>query len=318
MLNSQLSASKSTLVAPEAQRTSAKSSAIAEDFDAAAQLMASSPFAAAIAAIRSQAKKSATSAKLAMPHLQPTPIGKIGVATADSDPSLHRRNTERAGANQKVRAADKQRKSYASSSAERGRSKLTSSSSAERGRSKPTCSSSAERGSKPEPRRLSISAYSKALALLGMRELSEKQLQAKLVKLTYGPEEIDAAMHRLRTDGYLSNQRFSESCLQSLARRGKGPRFIQGKLVQAGIGAQSAREDLQNSKIDWLASAKALLAKKFRDVAAEQADSGQQKSWTDRSAARDIANKAIAKRMRFLASRGFPEDVIRQALASLK
>jgi regulatory protein len=235
-----------------------------------------SPYAAAIAAIRINAKKSALRTTVDRPDQSDKPrTTKNQADKPDRSP---------------YPVASKQRKPPKG---------------ATRQFTRPTASKESS-----QPTRPSGSAYSKAVALLGSRELSEKQLQTKLIKLAFPAEDIEATIIRLRADGYLSNQRFSDSCLQSLARRGKGPRFIQGKLVQAGIAAQSAREGLQNAEIDWLANAKSLLARKFRDDPPGPVPHG----FAEKRQARELANKALAKRARFLASRGFPEDVIRSAL----
>ena len=84
-------------------------------------------------------------------------------------------------------------------------------------------------------------AFTVALTLLSARELSETQLRARLSRRKIDPDDIDAAIARLKADGTLSDRRVARAIARmetEIKHRGRS-RVIQ-KIRQAGIDADTA------------------------------------------------------------------------------
>ena len=84
-------------------------------------------------------------------------------------------------------------------------------------------------------------AYTVALTLLAARELSETQLRARLTRRKIEPDDIDAAIARLKADGTLDDRRVARAIARiesGMRHRGRA-RVIQ-KIRQAGIAADEA------------------------------------------------------------------------------
>lgn len=156
-----------------------------------------------------------------------------------------------------------------------------------------------------------VSLRAKALALLASREYSRLELARKLKtharRAFQDPAdaeatdtavaqsaEIDALLDEFTARGWLSENRFVEQAVNRLSRR-YGPRRVIQSLEAKGIGKESAEAALPYLKAEALATARALVARKFR---------GHILSAEDK-----------ARRVRFLQGRGFDYDVIKKALA---
>jgi regulatory protein len=86
-------------------------------------------------------------------------------------------------------------------------------------------------------------AYTSALELLSARELSEAQLRARLTRRKLDPDDIDAAIARLKQDGTLDDRRVARALARlesGIKRRGRS-RVIQ-KIRQAGIDSGIAED----------------------------------------------------------------------------
>jgi regulatory protein len=84
-------------------------------------------------------------------------------------------------------------------------------------------------------------AYTVALNLLSARELSEYQLRARLTRRKLDPDDIDAAVARLKGDRTLDDRRVAMALARmesAIKHRGRA-RVIQ-KIRQAGISAAIA------------------------------------------------------------------------------
>lgn len=81
-----------------------------------------------------------------------------------------------------------------------------------------------------------MTAYDKALQLLGMREHGRKELERKLIAKGYGREESSAALDRLAQEGWQSDERFAESFIRSRLRKNpEGQALLRARLVEKGI-----------------------------------------------------------------------------------
>ena len=141
---------------------------------------------------------------------------------------------------------------------------------------------------KPEPSEL----RERALRLLARREHSRAELTRKLEATGFAREEIGLLLDDFETKNWLSDQRFAESYVADHRARA-GSIKLAYDLRQRGV-ADSVIESVLNDNHDSeLARAREVWQKKFKIPPAN-------------------ANEK-ARQMRFLLSRGFPPDVIRNA-----
>lgn len=111
------------------------------------------------------------------------------------------------------------------------------------------------------------SAYVDALYLLARRELSERQLRDHLADREHQPDEIDAAVERLRADGSLDDARVARAYARTALKvKGRGRLRIQRELHQLGIPNDVAAEALAEtfSEVDERALIARALDKKLR------------------------------------------------------
>lgn len=84
--------------------------------------------------------------------------------------------------------------------------------------------------------------YTYGLAALGRRELTERQVRARLVRRGCDADAIDAAMARLRTEGLLDDRRAAHAFARTEARvKRRGPLRIQRALETMGVDRETAR-----------------------------------------------------------------------------
>lgn len=143
------------------------------------------------------------------------------------------------------------------------------------------------------------SARHAAMDLLARREHARGELAAKLARKGYESAEVDEALDGLAADGLQSDARFADHFVNARAGRGQGPLRIRNDLDAAGVDGALADHALANCGVDWRASAREALVKRFGDTPA-----------------RDYPEKA--RRMRFLSRRGFGMDEIRAAVGELE
>ena len=135
----------------------------------------------------------------------------------------------------------------------------------------------------------------RALRLLARREHSRAELARKLGAHAASREALDALLDALAVRSQLSDARYAEERARQLARK-YGAARIRHDLLAKGIDAAEAERIATASGGDDLARARAILARRYRTAPS----SAQER----------------AKRMRFLRSRGFAYDIIRQLLSS--
>ena len=79
------------------------------------------------------------------------------------------------------------------------------------------------------------SSYDKAIKLLSLREHTEKELRAKLEDKGFSGEDIDSTIERLKTEGYLSEERFASAFIRSrLKRNPEGRPILLSRLSEKG------------------------------------------------------------------------------------
>ena len=143
-------------------------------------------------------------------------------------------------------------------------------------------------------------AFTLALKLLSIRELSESQLRARLTRRKLAPEDIDGAILRLKADGTLNDRRVAVALARiesAIKHRGRA-RVIQ-KVRQAGIDGDTAEDAVREVFED--VDEGALL-----DRALERRLRGK--------ATRDLDDRGRARIVRGLAAQGFSLERILKKL----
>jgi regulatory protein len=136
---------------------------------------------------------------------------------------------------------------------------------------------------------------SRALGLLARREHSAQELKRKLRQRGYPAELVEPALAALADAGLLSETRYAGEWVRSRIARGQGPVKIRAELRQRGLSDAQIREALDEAGDDWSRLAAEVRRKRF-------------------GAAPPASLAERARQARFLESRGFTADHIRQAL----
>ena len=134
-----------------------------------------------------------------------------------------------------------------------------------------------------------------ALGLLARREHSRRELTRKLAKRGFPDDVVSRALAELERTGALAEARFTESFVRSRIGKGQGPQRIRADLAQRGIADDKAEDVLRAADVDWLATIRAVRAKRFGP-----------------ELPRDYAERA--RQARFLQYRGFDSAQICAAL----
>lgn len=137
----------------------------------------------------------------------------------------------------------------------------------------------------------------RALGYLTRREYSRAELARKLAVYCEDRDEIAALLDDFAQRGWLSEARFAEMVVQ--ARLGRfGSRRIVHELREKGVSEEAIAAALPPMLENELATARAVWAKKFGTLPADAKDK--------------------ARQMRFLASRGFGQEIIFKVLKGVE
>ena len=133
----------------------------------------------------------------------------------------------------------------------------------------------------------------RALRLLSGREYSRTELERKLASFEEEPGTLSLALDDLQAKGFISEARVIESVIHRRSSK-LGLMRIRQELQGKGLDPEAVAEALSGLKVSERERAQEVWRKKFGTVATDAQDA--------------------AKQMRFLASRGFGGDVIRQVV----
>ena len=93
-----------------------------------------------------------------------------------------------------------------------------------------------------------MDAYTLALSWLARRELTERQVRARLSRRRVAAEEIDAAVERLRRERALDDRRVAGAYARTAVRlKGRGPLRLRRDLQALGVDAAAAREAIDEA-----------------------------------------------------------------------
>ena len=132
----------------------------------------------------------------------------------------------------------------------------------------------------------------RALRHLARREHSRSELARKLAARAESPEALEQLLDALAARRQLSDERYAEARAHQLARK-YGAARIRADLKSKGIAPDIATRVSGDGELE---RARAILARKYRDAAGTREE--------------------IARRSRFLQSRGFSHDTIRKLLSA--
>lgn len=141
------------------------------------------------------------------------------------------------------------------------------------------------------------SVKARAVSLLAQREYSRQALQDKLASEDASPEEVEQALAQLEAKGLLDDTRVAETLVNRRADKWGGMRLRQA-LQAKGVSPELVAETMAGLKDTELARARAVWQKKFGHVAVDAATRNRQ--------------------ARFLATRGFASDVVKQVVAGVE
>lgn len=137
------------------------------------------------------------------------------------------------------------------------------------------------------------SLKAKALYFLARREYAYQELYSKLKKYSEDDEEIKSLLDFLQERGWLSEERYIKSYLDSKSKK-YGLLKIKHVLMQKTSNPELVNHILSENPVDEYDLARKLWLKKFGQVATEQNE--------------------LAKQIRFLQNKGFSFTIIKKVI----
>ena len=133
----------------------------------------------------------------------------------------------------------------------------------------------------------------RALRLLARREHTRAELARKLAADAQSTTVLEALLDQLQAKKQVSDERYAEARAHQLSRK-FGAARVRRELVSKGVDREAAARVAADVEKTDLERARSILERKYRAPA--------------------VAREERVRRARFLQSRGFSGDVIRQAL----
>ncbi|WP_168122182.1 RecX family transcriptional regulator [Paenibacillus sp. HB172176] len=140
-------------------------------------------------------------------------------------------------------------------------------------------------------------AYLLGIAYLGLKQRTRKQIKQYLIRKELEEIYIEAALDRLESEQLVDDEGYARQFAESRMSSGqKGRLMIRHELQQRGISKAAAAEALSElNREQELAAARVLASKKSRSLKGD-------------------ARTRRSKLMGFLLRRGFPGDIVRDAI----
>lgn len=167
-----------------------------------------------------------------------------------------------------------------------------------------------------------VSLRERALRILVRREYSRLELRRRLLEHAASEEELDALLDALEQKKQLSDQRYAESRARVLGRKYSSARIGQ-ELRRQGVGDEDMAQTMQDARAADLQRARTIWQRKFgARTSFGLTDDADADADTETAAAAGAVNNPAAdnaaeraRQIRFLQSRGFSFDIIRQVIA---
>lgn len=134
-----------------------------------------------------------------------------------------------------------------------------------------------------------ISLLARGIRYLSLRDYSEIELRRKLQAHAQNQDELNDVIEKLKAKNYLSNERFTENFVQRKSQT-FGVNRIAQELRKHELGQEAIAAQLSVLKHSELERAFTVWSKKFGSLTNDP--------------------KLLAKQIRFMASRGFDQEVI--------
>jgi regulatory protein len=163
--------------------------------------------------------------------------------------------------------------------------------------------------------------YQKALAFLSYRPRSAREVEQRLRRKGFTPEQVSGVMERLRSQHYIDDHEFARFWVSNrMTFNPRGPRLLRSELRQKGVPSEIVEEVMQ----EQVATQELLVQQAEEFKVAESATVEEPVPGTDLANALTLARKRLrtygnlepqAARRRlsgFLARRGYGFDIIDQ------
>ena len=149
-----------------------------------------------------------------------------------------------------------------------------------------------------------MNAYQYSIRLLSLRDYSEHKMRQKLLDKNYDADEIDEVIQKLIDMNYLREEEYRRMRVKTLLVKGYGNAYIIKKLQQENlVVGNSLIDDLRRENdLQELNQVDYLIQKKLRGKSIPS-------DWEEK-------NKLKAKIIRFLASKGYSFDQIKDPIDS--
>lgn len=127
--------------------------------------------------------------------------------------------------------------------------------------------------------------------MLARREHSEQELYSALIGKKFDSSAIHDVLAHLKSEGLLSNQRFTEAYVHYRRTKGYGPIRIRFELLERGITEDLIEQHIKIADNTWLNDAREVWKKRFKNRMPHD-------------------YRSRAQQMRFLQYRGFTQEHI--------
>ena len=141
------------------------------------------------------------------------------------------------------------------------------------------------------------SVKARAVSLLAQREYSRQELSEKLAAEDVSPEELALALAQLEAKGLVDDTRVVETLVNRRSSK-LGASRLRQELQAKGVSPELVAQTMDGLKASELERARAVWQKKFGQLASSSAERNKQ--------------------ARFLASRGFSGEVVRQVVSGVE
>lgn len=136
--------------------------------------------------------------------------------------------------------------------------------------------------------------YDHAIYLLAGKDYSSGDMAWQLCRLAENAEQITLILARLSDNGYLNNSRLMAHLFDKHIRKLHGPARIKQAFRQRGFSQELTEQTINNSGVDWYASAREARIRKFGETPPSDP-------------------KEKNKQFRYLQYKGYPMDMISEA-----
>jgi regulatory protein len=138
--------------------------------------------------------------------------------------------------------------------------------------------------------------HERALGLLAVRQRSRRELERRLLRAGFDPEEVTDELLRLERVGLIDDEAFARAVVeQATGRRGEARRVVASRLAAAGVAADTIATALDEAAIDEEGAAEALATERAARLAELSPE------------------RAYARLVGLLQRRGYPPEVSRRA-----